>query len=151
MKRVLSFLVLLAAFGCQHKEKEVLVFDRLVGTWQMTDGSQYERWIKNSDTSYSSSMFSVANGDTVVAENVDIYKQGNAWHFKVQVKGQNQGKPVIFSSTNVKDSLVQFENPAHDFPKIVNYQVLPQQKMRAFISAGDTIYFNFNKVLPAEQ
>jgi hypothetical protein len=146
MKKLLIGFVVIGIYSCSHKSKD-LVFDKLIGTWMLTDSSQYEQWQRNMDGSFRSRMFSIEGNDTAIAEEVSIYEADQKWHFKVTVNGQNKGEPVVFSSTKLTESTVQFENPEHDFPKLVNYEVLPNNHMRAFIaSSTDTIYFNFKKL-----
>jgi hypothetical protein len=146
MKKLLIAFVVIGIYSCSTK-KEDLVFNKLIGTWMLTDSSQFEQWQRNMDGSFRSRMFSIEGNDTAIAEEVSIYEADHKWHFKVSVKGQNKGEPVVFSSTKLTESSVQFENPEHDFPRLVNYEVLPDNKMRAFIaSESDTIYFNFKKL-----
>ena len=144
---------LVFCIGCSDKKKNDSeesppVFDRLVGTWRLAEEEQFERWIKNEDGSYSSRMYSVAGTDTTILEEVNVVKDGDKWNFITLVKGQNKGKAVTFTSAILKDTIVQFENPAHDFPKIINYRIESDHNMQAFIAGtNDTIYFNFSKVI----
>jgi hypothetical protein len=146
MKAYILFASLVLGFSCTP-EKPKTVFDRLVGTWKLADDSQYERWTKNNDGSYSSRMFTLAGQDTNVTEDATITAENQKWIFKTLVKGQNKGKAVTFSSTIMKDTLVQFENPAHDFPRMINYRVVNDTILQAFIAGTtDTIYFNYRRV-----
>ncbi|HWY11260.1 MAG TPA: DUF6265 family protein [Bacteroidia bacterium] len=135
--------------GKETKETESnLVFDRLVGTWKLSEEDQFEQWTKNNDGSYSSRMYTVVGADTNVMEDVKIIPDAGKWNFITLVKGQNKGKAVTFTSTVLKDTLVQFENPAHDFPRIINYRLPSDNTMQAFIGGTtDTIYFNFSRVV----
>jgi hypothetical protein len=143
------FFVLASACSNQSiKEESNLVFDRLIGTWKLSEEDQFEQWSKNEDGSYSSRMFSVNDKDTNVMEDVKIINEGGKWNFITQVKGQNKGKAVTFTSSILQDTLVQFENPAHDFPRIINYRLASDNNMQAFIGGTtDTIYFNFSRVI----
>ncbi|MGZ3883998.1 MAG: DUF6265 family protein [Bacteroidia bacterium] len=138
-----GFYLLLA--GCSSKGRRTGL-ERLEGTWKLTTEAQYERWIKNSDGSFSATVFSPNGKDSTVSEQVKIYKKGESWCFETVVTGENKGKPVVFTSTLLNDSVVQFENPAHDFPTMINYRLLSDNRLRAFIAGKtDTIYFNYTR------
>ena len=145
--------VLVSTISCSERNKKnseegTQVFDRLIGTWRLAEEEQFERWIRNEDGSYSSRMYSVEGSDTTILEEVNIVKDGDKWNFITLVKGQNKGKAVTFTSSILKDTIVQFENPSHDFPRIINYRIESDHNMQAFIAGtNDTIYFNFSKVI----
>lgn len=155
MKKLFIFTsALVIAFSCSNKHKNsseegTPVFDRLVGTWRLDDeGEQFEKWTSNTDGSYSSRMYSIEGKDTIIQEDVKIVKEGDKWNFITLVKGQNNGKAITFTSTILQDTIVQFENPSHDFPRIINYRLESDHNMQAFIAGTkDTIYFNYARVL----
>jgi hypothetical protein len=152
-----NYLMIAAALvictSCSDKKKNDSedsppVFDRLIGTWRLAEEEQFERWIRNEDGSFSSRMYSVTGNDTTILEEVNVVKDGDKWNFITLVKGQNKGKAVTFTSTILQDTIVQFENPSHDFPRIINYRIESDHNMQAFIAGtSDTIYFNFSKVI----
>ena len=152
---MLKFIILPATlilfFACTNKEagtENNLVFDKLVGTWKLGEEEQFEQWSKKEDGSYSSRTFAVAGTDTNVMEEVKIINEAGKWNFVTQVKGQNKGKSITFTSTVLMDTLVQFENPAHDFPRMVNYRLASNNVLQAFIAGTtDTIYFNYSRVV----
>jgi hypothetical protein len=152
-KTLLITAILISAFSCSDKNKKNseegnTVFDRMVGTWRLGEEEQFERWSGNEDGSYSSRMYSVAGADTTILEDVKVVKDGDKWNFITLVKGQNKGKAITFTSTILKDTIVQFENPSHDFPRIINYRLESEHNMQAFIAGtSDTIYFNFSRVI----
>jgi hypothetical protein len=151
MKKLLVLFSVLLATACS-KKNEGLVFDKLLGTWRLSDSSQYEQWVKHMDGTFTSRMFALAGNDTNITEEVTIYEKDKNWHFKVKVRGQNKEEPVTFTSTTLNDSVVQFENPQHDFPRIIHYRALPGNKMLAFIAGtSDTIYFDFTKLPERER
>ena len=129
-----------------------IIFDRLVGNWQNTDGKSFERWIKNADGSFNAAAYSIRGSDTVWSERASIYKVNSNWIFENLVTGQNEGKAVKFTSTLLSDTSVQFSNPAHDFPTDINYSVTSDTTVHAFIigpnqkGGKDTIPFDFRKI-----
>lgn len=151
VKKLIVIMLFVLASSCLNqsiKEESNLVFDRLIGTWKLTEEDQFEQWSKNEDGSYSSRMFAVAGKDTNIMEEVKVVQEAGKWNFITLVKGQNKGKAVTFTSSILHDTLVQFENPAHDFPRIINYRLPSNDVMQAFIGGTtDTIYFNFSRVI----
>lgn len=151
IRALVIILFLIFGMSCSNKssetkEKSNLIFDKMIGTWQLAGEDQYEQWSKNKDGSYSSRAFSVINKDTLIMEEVKITNDAGKWNFTTLVKGQNKGKAISFTSTVLQDTLVQFENPAHDFPRMINYRMASQNNMQAFIGGStDTIYFNFTR------
>jgi hypothetical protein len=131
---------------------KLLVFDKLVGTWQSEDGKSFERWAKNNDGSFRSAAFSVNGADTSWNEQARIYPENGNWVFENTVKGQNDGKAVKFTSSSITDNSVQFTNPAHDFPTDINYTIPSDSIVNAFIigpndkGGKDTIPFNFTRL-----
>lgn len=144
---------LMFCLGCSNEMEDIkaepdLVFNKLLGTWKLLEEDQFEHWYKNEDGSYSSRAFSVHGKDTTIMEEVKIIQDAGKWNFITLVRGQNKGKTVTFTSSLLQDTLVQFENPAHDFPRIINYRLASENRMQAFIGGTtDTIYFNFSRVI----
>src|SRR5687767_949512 len=64
-----------------------IIFDRLVGTWQNTDGKSFERWIKNEDGSFNAAAYILKGKDTVWNERASIYKSNSNWVFENLVSG----------------------------------------------------------------
>jgi hypothetical protein len=150
IKNSILFIAALFLFSCSGKKNEEsnLVFDKLVGTWRLAEEDQFEEWKKNEDGTYSSRMYSVTEADTNVMEEVKVVAESGKWNFVTQVKGQNKGKAITFTSTVLQDTLVQFENPTHDFPRIINYRLATENDLQAFIAGTtDTIYFNYTRII----
>jgi hypothetical protein len=146
--RFYPLIVILLVFNSCKNTPAKSELDAFEGTWKLTTDNQYERWVKNPDGSFSTTVYSPNGSDTAVSERVKIHKEGEHWLFETLVNGQNNGKPIVFTSTIESDSLIQFENPAHDFPNIIHYSLLSPNTLRAFIAGkSDTIYFNYTRVL----
>ncbi len=155
VKVVMFFIIIIFCFSCSAPKKEEIteekknIFEKLLGTWKLSTDEEFERFTKKSDTAYASQVFTVGGKDTNITEDVIIYGGKGKWNFKTLVKGQNKGKAIVFTSTILSDSIVQFENPTHDFPRMINYTLISHKQMRAFIAGtGDTIYFNYSKIVP---
>ena len=128
-----------------------IVFEKLVGTWKSDDGKSFERWTKTNTGSYRSEVFSVKGTDTSWNEQANIYRVNDNWIFENTVKGQNEGKPVKFTSVLVDEKRVQFSNLSHDFPTDINYTVPDANTVKAFIvgpnknGGKDTIPFGYTR------
>lgn len=139
------FLVLLMA--CSKSEKQI-VFEKLIGIWQIEGENEFEKWSKNDDGTFSSVMYKVKEGDTTYLETVKIYKnEKSLWVYEPLVKGQKNGQPVSFTEVLLNETQVSFENQQHDFPKYIHYSLISPVKLEAFIAGGkDTVRFNFKRL-----
>jgi hypothetical protein len=128
------------------------VFEKLLGTWQSENGKNFEQWKKNGDGTYQSDVYSLIGKDTSWKEQAHIYAENAKWIFENRVKDQNEGKAIKFTSIILTDNSVQFSNPVHDFPTDINYTVLDQNTLHAFIigpngkGGKDTIPYNSKRV-----
>lgn len=164
MKLILISVFLISLTACNNaKDKtssgkeekpaaaQSLVFDKIVGTWQSEDGKSFERWIKNTDGTYTTGGYSLKGTDTSWNEQGKVYPENGNWVFENTVKGQNEGKAVRFVSGILTENMVQFSNPAHDFPTDINYTIADANTLRAFIvgpnekGGKDTIPFGFTR------
>ena len=148
-------------FSCNNKSSkpdqevsqspELLVLDRLLGTWQSEDGKIFERWSRNENGSFNTVVFSINGSDTSWNENGKIYREGESWIFENTVKGQNEGKAVKFTSVTMTEKSIHFNNPAHDFPTDINYSVPDSNTVNAYIvgpnekGGKDTIPYNYRR------
>lgn len=164
-KITIALISFVPIFSCKNKEDKTvkpvstdniaikqLVFDKLLGTWQNPDDKSFERWTKNDNGTYLSVVFRLKRNDTLWEEHANIYPENNNWVYENAVKNQNQGKAIRFTSTLLNDSTVQFSNPEHDFPTDINYTVINNDSVHAFIigpnnkSGKDTISYNYSRV-----
>ncbi len=104
----------------------------LVGNWTMGNGDTIssETWgVKNDSILFATSMDIRAGKDTLRYEDITIEQKGNDVFYIPVVKEQNGGKPVSFKLTATDGQKLIFENPDHDFPKRITYEL-----------AGDTLF-----------
>ncbi|TMI68982.1 MAG: hypothetical protein E6H09_21020 [Bacteroidetes bacterium] len=129
-----------------------LLFDKFIGTWQIPAVNGFERWTKKDDGSFITIGFSIKGNDTSWNENGRVYPEAGIWVFENTVKGQNDEKAIKFIASIFTDSMVQFSNPAHDFPTDINYSFVDNNRIHAFIfgpndkGGKDTIHFEFKRV-----
>ncbi len=129
-----------------------LLFEKLTGTWQNTDGSSFEKWQKKSDGTFQSVAYSIKGTDTTLNEEVMIYMQNDKWVYEVTVAGQKDPKSVKFISVSLTKTSVQFNNPTHDFPNDIAYNLENSNTLNAFIIGRnnkgglDTVPFSFKRI-----
>ena len=91
--------------------------------WICTDSQSvtYESWVKNSDNSLKGEAFTVKNGDTVFSEQLKIEKSGDDIFYIAIVK--HNPEPVCFKLFELGNNKAVFENPEHDFPNRIIYEL----------------------------
>lgn len=132
------------------ESSQIILFDRLEGIW-VNDNGGFEQWKKNNDGTYDVAGFTVKASDTIRTEHAKVYQANGAWIFENTVEGQNDGKAIKFAAPAIVNDQVQFSNPAHDFPTDINYRLVDDTTLKAFIvgpnktGGRDTIHFQFSR------
>ena len=116
--------------------------DWLVGTWSCTNTkpnqSAHEHWEKISPQEFRGFGVTLQGADTVFIEKLHIViKDGNIVYVADVPENQKLIYFKLTEVTNVEVTNVGFvcENPEHDFPKKITYQ-LNGNKLKAQISGG---------------
>jgi hypothetical protein len=128
------------------------VFDKLVGTWQNTGDKSFERWTKNENGSYRTVVYELKGSDTIYKEDNQVYQENGKWVSENKVSGQNDGRSVKFTESQMTTNSFQFSNPSHDFPTDIHYDIIDANTVNAYIAGPnnkggkDTIPFNFTRV-----
>jgi Domain of unknown function (DUF6265) len=108
----------------------------LGGVWsgEAKDVSFEEQWTRPA----AGSMLAVARtikGNRMVAfEFLRIVERNDSLVYIAQPNGR---PPTEFALTAVSDESATFENPAHDFPKMIRYAKRPDGTLEATVSDGD--------------
>ncbi len=98
----------------------------LVGKWQLVnkDTISTETWELKNDSVYSATSMDIKAGkDTLRYEDITIEQKGADVFYIPVMKDQNDGKPVSFKLTSMEGQRMVFENPDHDFPKKISYEL----------------------------
>jgi hypothetical protein len=149
-KGKISFLILLifCLFNCKEpKPKNSLEnFHWLLGNWntKKNEGIFTENWAKRKGMLFGNSI--LRENDLVSFREKIILKYVKDT-LNYIVVFERQYDSTYFKATTIKDSLLIFENPKNDFPKVIKYQLITKDKMVATIS-GDNYpseTFNFSK------
>ncbi|PTR00847.1 hypothetical protein C8P68_10175 [Mucilaginibacter yixingensis] len=154
MKKILFLAALLTATITSHAQtqKDFGKLHWLAGTWQSTNNKpgeiDTETWQIASTTTMTGTGITLKGKDTVFVEHLQLVVNGNAIYYMARV-GKSL-KAVPFKLTQITADSFTCENPEHDFPKKITYQ-LEGNRIKAAISGdGKAINYEFVK-LPAHK
>lgn len=96
------------------------------GNYEYTNdyGIYREYWKKKSSEEYIGKGYFLHKGDTSFLMRMKLYKEEGSIKMDYNVKGQNEGKTVLFTLSKFKDGIYVFENPFRGFPSIMEYRIL---------------------------
>lgn len=108
----------------------------IIGTWKVSP-SQYqlfEHWSVQDDSTFNGISFYFQAADTVVTEKMQLLSRNGILYFVPTVPSQNDGKAVIFKAYLNQAKKMAFNNPRHDFPQEIIYQLNNPDWLQATIS-----------------
>jgi Domain of unknown function (DUF6265) len=111
----------------------------LEGVWKM-NGSRAvlcEEWKKMGKNYLQNKGYLVKGSDTTVTERVALTRTKEGIFYTSTVEEQNNKKPIAFKMTSASDNTFVFENPGHDFPKRIVYQIVSADSLHAWIDDGE--------------
>lgn len=120
----------------------------LVGTWSGTNISKpgisyYETWEKVAQYELRGKGVTLQGQDTIFLEKISILVKDNTIYYVADVP-ENKGL-VYFMFTEITESGFVCENPQHDFPKKITYQV-EGINLKAQVSGnGKSLNYAFQK------
>lgn len=145
----ITFLFLLAScflISCKKYDKSgrlIKDYDELnkatwlLGNWTYSDsiGKLTENWKTEDDSTFVGTSFFVLDNekDTIHSETMQLQEDKEHLIYLASVKGQNNEDSVPFQLTISEDSLLVFENPKHDYPQKIQYQLSKNSGMKATI------------------
>lgn len=143
---IILFSVLLLDGYAQGTTAEINKLSWLTGTWNRTNlkagRTAHERWIKE-DQRLQGWGVSMNGRDTTFVEKLKIIEQDMALYYVADVP-ENKSS-VYFKITEISEGGFVCENPDHDFPKKIAYQ-LEGTKLKATISGnGKSVDYFFEK------
>jgi hypothetical protein len=148
----LIFLILLIFFSsrvfAQPSSKDFNKLNWLEGKWIRTNvkpgKSASEMWKKISGTEWKGKGVTLKGTDTLFVEKLKlIAKEGNIYYVADVPENKSE---VLFKFTELSNHGFICENPKHDFPKKISYQ-LDGSKIKAVISGdGKSMEFLFERV-----
>ena len=152
---VMAMLVII--MSCSHDDtrtdRQVKdFFQGITGTWQVEGENSFEEWRMGPDSGFTALAYATMNGDTLIAEHIRILKENGEWFYEATVTGQNDDRPVLFQLTEASDTVMAFQNDAHDFPQSIRYQKVDNSRMKATIAGNilgtaKTYEFNYVRIM----
>ncbi len=122
----------------------------LQGCWEAPSGRSIveEQWMAPRGSTMLMMGRTVRDGKLVEYEVVLLREESATLVYEAHPSGQS---PASFRSTRVSESSVIFENPEHDFPRTIGYQLNRPDSLLAFVegpSGGQTrrIEFQYRRV-----
>ncbi len=134
---ILAFLLFL--FSCASESATLDDLSAFVGTWHLDEqGRNYTETWKTDGDRLSGSAVELAGSDTVFYEEMTVFERGSdGWVLGVTVADQNNSSTVFFRLTEFREGYYKFENPSHDFPKRIIYEVKGVDRMEARVDGGE--------------
>ncbi len=158
MKKGLGFLILLflvTAFAEKKVESKMRSFKWMVGSWTMKtkNGAIMETWVPINDSTLAGEGIMVKNtGGTQQLETTRLIYRNKEYFYCSVAHGQNNEEETKFKITSFSENGFVSENPAHDFPKRITYQLINKDSLHAFIDGGPSMpdkksdfYYSRNK------
>jgi|SRR5687767_1057868 len=139
---IAAFLFALFAAFTVKPENKMDQFDWLTGSWttKVKKGTIMESWHAfNDSTMLGESVMISLTGQSNVLENLKLSYQSGTYYYVSRVKGQNNGQEVKFRITSHSKNGFVAENPEHDFPKRITYQLVNKDSIHAFIDGGPSM------------
>jgi ketosteroid isomerase-like protein len=124
----------------------------LVGKWQRLDTkpnqTASEIWTKESSRKFSGTGLTLQGKDTVFVETLRLTFNNDKLYYIAEVSHNKE--PIYFEVTQITDRGFVCENPQHDFPKKIDYE-LDENRLTVVISGdGKSISFRFVKIIEPE-
>jgi hypothetical protein len=133
----MNLLLYIVMASCSH----IQPIDRvewLLGKWELqtSKGPVFENWQQKGDNEFSGKSYLIKSVDTTVLETIQILYRNDSLFYIPTVNDQNEGRAVEFYSDIVNDTLLQFQNPNHDFPQTIAYHKVREDSIVASISGN---------------
>ncbi|WP_439108065.1 DUF6265 family protein [Congregibacter sp.] len=94
--------------------------DWLVGCWESFENYSTEVWVKNPDGSLLGFSASVEDAEIAFYELLYIREVGGTLTYTAHPSGQS---PAVFVLSEEDEQRVVFENPSHDYPQRISYEL----------------------------
>jgi hypothetical protein len=148
-KHIASITLVLLSFICSAQNKDGInaEFEKLYwlnGIWNQTNITKpgkalVEQWNKSGDYEMRGQATTTQNGDTVYVERITLLTKDSYIYYVADVPQNKQ--PIYFKLTSITATGFVCENPEHDFPKKISYELTGNQ-LKATIS-GNGKYIDY--------
>jgi len=134
MKKITIFLFLVMITVPAFSQVSMPYF--LEGTWKMENREVYEVWEAPENGKMNGYSFRIREGVEVITEYLEIKYRGNDMIYTATVLNQNEGRGIEFVLNRPDSLTLSFENPDHDFPKVIQYQKRSDFEIYVQVSDG---------------
>ena len=112
----------------------IIILAKLLGVWEGIQGSgiYHEEWRWISDNSLEGRAYMVKKGEIINPENLKIVIEDDEVYYVADVS--HNEAPVRFRMTSFSETILVFENPSHDFPQKITYDLAEEGWLKAVIS-----------------
>ena len=125
---------------------------KLVGRWESASkkNSQVEEWKASGENELTGVGFVLDHGDTTFIEYLRISGEGGALTYYAMVSDENEGQSIPFKLKSNSEMTMTFENPTHDFPQVIVYELVNDSLLTVFVEGKEDgtfrrIKFDFEK------
>jgi len=145
-KKISTWLIVLSLLSAScvtenHKPEKAGLnkLDWFIGSWTgVTSESTFaETWQKVNDTLFTGQSYFIKGSDTLNSETISLQQHDTSVFYVPLVEGQNDNKPIFFKLTFSDGTNAVFENPEHDFPQKIVYQLKENDSLIATISGNN--------------
>ncbi|GAB5525478.1 MAG: hypothetical protein Roseis2KO_33500 [Roseivirga sp.] len=121
----------------RQTKKDFKKLSWMLDTWERTNvrpgTTAYETWQKESSELFIGMGVSLKGSDTTFVEQLRIEVKEDKIYYVADVR--ENATPTYFLMTEITDHGFKSENPEHDFPKVISYE-LKGDELTAIISDG---------------
>lgn len=140
---IICYLTLVSCKKYDKKGNEIKTFNELakakwlIGEWEKKDslGTLKEIWQNEDDSTFVGKSYYLQNDkDTLFNEKIELIQEKDHLIYRATVEGESNDEPVPFQLIKATDSLLIFENPKHNYPQKIEYQLQKSKNITARIS-----------------
>ena len=147
--KILSYLGLFLFISCTNRSLDNVDF--LIGTWKIENQNQYETWTKTSENKLSGYSYEFIGNQKKVLETIAIKMINDQMIYEATVPSQNEGQTIQFVLNPEINSYFSFENPSHDFPKIIQYKKISEKEIMISVLGDDGKSFTYKMIKQEEE
>lgn len=138
-------LLVLISFSACSQNTDLKQVEFLIGTWKIEGKENYESWEKKENILKGSS-YKIENEKKVISEKIEMRVVENHIIYTPTVLNQNNGKGIPFKLISFEQKLFSFENPEHDFPKKIQYQILSENELYVSVLGENDKGFSYKLI-----
>lgn len=133
---LILFLILFSCKTETSSTDEIDSYAWLIGKWESKskEGFLEETWKSANDSTFEGTSYFIKAKDTLHHETMILQKVNDKIIYKATIKGENNDESVSFPLSISKEKNVTFENPKHNYPQKLQYQLINDSILTAKIS-----------------